>query len=303
MSQTASRRRPDIVLIVSFLALAAIGVLLVRATRRPAEDFTGRDSLVAVSNETTFRNVTRADISYTVRHGGSAGPSETRTLRPGAVDRFPAGQGLEVIYPSGDKQLFFVPASGMPYSFRYNEKGRVQIYPGSHGRSDAADLAPYVPTPMPVVARMLAMAGVSASDVVYDIGCGDGRVVVEAAARYKARGVGIDILARLVEEASARARLAGVQNLTRFLCLDAMKADISEATVVAIYLLPESNALLRPKLERELSPGTRVVTHGYPIDGWEGLLTGKATVSDELGRKHSVYAYRLPAGGKGRAAV
>lgn len=217
-----------------------------------------------------------------------------RVLRAGAVDRIKTAKPFQVTYESGDKTLFFIASPGKAYSFRLNEKGLVHVYPGSHGREDAVDLAPYVQTPMPVVEKMLEMAALGARDVLYDIGCGDGRIVITAAKKYGIRAVGIDILPKMVEESRANAKREGVEGLTRFICMDATKADLSDATVVALYLLPESNDLLRPKLERELRPGARVVSHGYVMTGWEGRLTGKATVVDEKGKTHSIFAYRIP---------
>jgi len=288
MIDPGRKRRPDFVLIFSAVALAAIVLILFRII--PG---TGRTPAVA-SSETTFRNVTNEDIRYTVAIGGPSAPPEPRSLNPGAVDRFTADKPFKVTYQSGDKTLFFVALPGKPYSFRYNEQAQVRMYPGSHGREDAVDLAPYVQTPMPVVEKMLELAALGPDDVLYDIGCGDGRIVITAAKKYGIRAVGIDILPRLVEASRANARREGVEKLTRFICADAMKADLSEATVVTLYLLPESNDLLRPMLERELRPGAQVVSHGYIMTGWERRLTGKATVVDDKGEEHSVFAYRKP---------
>lgn len=127
---------------------------------------------------------------------------------------------------------------------------------------------PYVPTSMPVVDRMLDMADVTADDIVYDLGSGDGRIVIRAAERYGARGVGIEIEEDLVEEARQKADSAGVADRVTFRQGDLFDADISEATVVTIYLLPSVNLELRPKLFDELSPGTRVVSHNYDMDDW-----------------------------------
>jgi SAM-dependent methyltransferase len=292
MIDPGRKRRPDFVLIVSAVALAAIVLILCRVipgTGGPS----GRTS-AAASSETTLRNVTNEHVRYTVARGQPSAPPEARSLIPGAVDRFTADKPFKVTYQSGDKTLFFVASPGKPYSFRYNEKGLVQLYLGSHGRTDAVDLAPYVQTTTPVVEKMLELAALKPGDVLYDIGCGDGRIVITAAKKYGIRAVGIDILPRLVEASRANARREGVGKLTRFICADATKADLSEATVVMLYLLPESNDLLRPILERDLRPGARVVSHGYVISGWEDRLTGKAMVVDDKGEEHSVFAYRKP---------
>jgi protein-L-isoaspartate O-methyltransferase len=130
-------------------------------------------------------------------------------------------------------------------------------------------LAPYVPSPPEVVERMLALAKVTKEDVVFDLGSGDGRIPITAAALYGARGVGIEIEPRLVGEAQARARAAGVAHLVEFRQADVLTSDISEATVVTLFLLSSSNARLRPMLTRQLKPGARIVSHAFSMGpGW-----------------------------------
>jgi hypothetical protein len=294
MSARLRKRRPDLVLLAARLALVAIVLVVFKVVRVPGTRTADRESARTPASDTTLRNVTHEDIHYSVRGAGPEAGSGPRTLRPGVVDRIRVGGTFEVTYESGGKTLFFIASPGQPYSFRYNETGLVRVYPGSHGREDAADLAPYVQTPMPVVEKMLEMAALRPGDVLYDIGSGDGRIVIAAAKTYGVRGVGIDILPHLVEESRANAKREGVGDLTRFVCMDATKADLSEATVVTLYLLPESNDLLRPLLERALRPGARVVSHGYLMSGWEGRLVGKATVVDDKRIAHSVFAYRIP---------
>ena len=115
---------------------------------------------------------------------------------------------------------------------------------------------------------MLRLAEVRAGDVVYDLGCGDGRIVITAARSFGATGVGIDIDPRRIEEADAAARRAGVSGSVRFAVQDLFKTDFSAATVVSLYLVPEVNAKLLPKFRAELQPGTRVVSHQYRIGDW-----------------------------------
>ncbi len=128
---------------------------------------------------------------------------------------------------------------------------------------------PYVPTPYEVVEEMLRMAKVTADDVVYDLGCGDGRIVITAAQKYGARGVGVDIDPRRIQESQANAAKAGVTDRVRFIEGDLFQVDIREATVVTLYLLPDVNLRLRPKLLRELRPGARIVSHDYDMGDWE----------------------------------
>jgi SAM-dependent methyltransferase len=127
----------------------------------------------------------------------------------------------------------------------------------------------YVPTPPRVVAGMLKAAEVTSKDVLYDLGCGDGRIVIEAAKTYGTRGVGIDIDPERIAEAEANARKQGVADLVDFHIKDLFEAEIGEASVVTLYLLPELNLKLRPKLWKDLAVGTRVVSHGYDMGVWK----------------------------------
>jgi SAM-dependent methyltransferase len=123
----------------------------------------------------------------------------------------------------------------------------------------------YVPTPQPVVDAMLALAKVTDKDVVYDLGCGDGRIPITAATKYGARGVGIDIDPKRIEEANQNAKAAGATGKVTFRLADLFESDIHDATVVTLYLLPSLNIRLMPKLQKELKPGTRIVSHSFDM--------------------------------------
>jgi len=125
----------------------------------------------------------------------------------------------------------------------------------------------FVPTPSAVVEGMLALAGVGAGDTVFDLGCGDGRLVIEAAL-LGARGVGIDIDTSLVERSRLRATEAGVESTTQFRVGNFFEADLTGATVVVLYLLHAVNRILLPKLRRDLRPGTRIVSHSFDMGDW-----------------------------------
>ena len=127
---------------------------------------------------------------------------------------------------------------------------------------------PFVPTPTETVNAMLKLADVKKGDVVYDLGSGDGRIVI-AAARRGARAVGVDIDPQRIEEARRNAKSAGVDDRARFINGDLFNADIHEATVVTLYLLPRVNERLKPKLLAELQPGTRIVSHGFDMGEWK----------------------------------
>jgi cyclopropane fatty-acyl-phospholipid synthase-like methyltransferase len=127
----------------------------------------------------------------------------------------------------------------------------------------------FVPTPQEVVDAMLEVAKVTKSDVVYDLGSGDGRIPVTAAKKYGATAVGIDIDPQRIKEANANAQAAGVTDKVKFLNQDLFTTDISQATVVTLYLLPSLNVKLMPKLKAELKPGTRIVSHAFDMGDWK----------------------------------
>ena len=146
----------------------------------------------------------------------------------------------------------------------------------------------FVPTPHEVVDDMLRLANVRKGDVLYDLGSGDGRIAIAAAKRYGVRAVGIDIDPKRIEEATENAKLAGVSDLVQFRQENLFEADFSEASVVTLYLLPELNVRLRPRLWRELKPGTRIVSHQFDMGDWKPAKTLESN-----GR--TVYFWTIPA--------
>jgi SAM-dependent methyltransferase len=178
--------------------------------------------------------------------------------------------------------------------------------PAELGRSAAWNFAgkppvrdvPYVPTPEHVVAKMLDLANVNESDIVYDLGCGDGRIVITAAKERGARGVGIDIDPERIKQCETHAINAGVSMRVRFQLTSVFRAEISDATVVSLYLLPWMNAQLRPKLLSELKPGTRIVAHQFPIAAWPADRIVRIEGQDRV-----VYLWIVPAQVAGRWQV
>jgi len=147
---------------------------------------------------------------------------------------------------------------------------------------------PYVPTPEEVVDAMLKLAGVTRSDIVYDLGCGDGRIVVRAVKNFgAAKGVGIDIDPERIKEANENAQKNGIASKVSFIEKDLYEADIKEATVVTLYLLSSVNLKLRPKLLKDLRPGTRVVSHQFDMGDW------KPDKKIEIGYR-SIYLWTIP---------
>jgi len=162
--------------------------------------------------------------------------------------------------------------------------------PGKPVRLDV----PYVPTPENVVEEMLKMAGVKEGDVVYDLGCGDGRIVVTAVKKFSAKkGLGIDIDPQRIKEAKQAAKDAKVEEKAEFREGDILKLkDLSEASVVTLYLLPEINEKLKPILQKTLKPGSRVVSHDFDMDNWKP--DKERTVNGSDGRPHTIYLWTIP---------
>lgn len=155
---------------------------------------------------------------------------------------------------------------------------------------------PYVPTKFPVVDEMLKMAGVGKTDILYDLGCGDGRIVIGAAQKYGARGIGIDLDPERIRESETNAASAGVSDQVKFYTGDLFLADIREATVVSLYLLTSINVKLRPRLIKELMPGTRVVSHNFGMDNWKPDASSEVDVD---GIRHDVFLWVIPINASG----
>ena len=169
--------------------------------------------------------------------------------------------------------------------------GKVEL-PGSNWATaqENRSLAPYVPTPQDVVDRMLTLAGVTEEDTIYDLGCGDGRIVITAASRFGARGVGIDFDPQRIAESNANAARANVEHLVKFIEQDAMQVDVSDATVVTLYLLSSSNEKLRPILTRQLRPGARIVSHAFSMGNWTADTIDR--FEDARGNTRTLYLWR-----------
>lgn len=158
-------------------------------------------------------------------------------------------------------------------------------------RDFARSLAPYIVSPQRVVDLMLEMADLKPGETVYDLGSGDGRVLITAAQRYRAKAVGIEIEDALAKSSEQRIATMGLQNQCRVIHADLRTVDLSPADVVTMYLMTESNASLEPQLERSLRPGARVVSHDYKVPGWRPNREEKA---EAYSRGHMIYLYVMP---------
>jgi len=170
------------------------------------------------------------------------------------------------------------------------------IAAGQAAAQTAGRAPPFVTTPPEVVERMLTLAQTRREDLVMDLGSGDGRIVIAAAKKYGARGIGVELDPKLVETARENARLAGVEQQTTFLNNDVLKTDLSSANVVTAYLLPWLMDALQPKFLAELAPGTRIVSHAFPMSGWEPDEMRQLALSGEYeGRSATLYYWVVPA--------
>jgi SAM-dependent methyltransferase len=156
--------------------------------------------------------------------------------------------------------------------------------------TDPDTLAPAFPTPQVVVDHMLELAQVKPGETVYDLGCGDGRIVITAAQKFKAHGVGIEIRRDIYETTSGRVNSLGLNDQVRIIHGNALKTDLAPADVVTLYLMTSSNEKLRPVLEKGLKPSARVVSHDFEIRGWKPEKVEKMMVE---GRPHTIYLYHL----------
>ncbi|WP_194774645.1 SAM-dependent methyltransferase [Pararhodonellum marinum] len=156
--------------------------------------------------------------------------------------------------------------------------------------SDFSDLVPYVTTPPAVIQEILQLAEVTSEDVLYDLGSGDGRIPIAAARQFGIRALGVEIDAELVNEANENAQIAGVSDLVTFVQGDLFAMDLSEATVLVLYLFPDINLKLRPRI-LQLEPGTRVISHRFDMGDWEPEETRKIVMED--GAEHVIFLWRV----------
>ncbi|MBV9082885.1 MAG: class I SAM-dependent methyltransferase [Acidobacteriaceae bacterium] len=169
-------------------------------------------------------------------------------------------------------------------SAAYARQSRVDNYKNN--------LAPYVGSPERAIEKMLDMANLKPGETLYDLGCGDGRILIAAAKKYRAKAVGIEISPRLAKLAAEEVKKAGVQDGVRVVHGDFMQTNLSPANVVTLYLATTANESLRPNLERYLKPSTRVVSYDYPIPGWKPKDTSET--EGRFGATHTIYLYEVP---------
>lgn len=155
----------------------------------------------------------------------------------------------------------------------------------------AQSLAPYVGSPVPVVERMLELANLRTGETLYDLGCGDGRILIVAAQKHRVKAVGVELSERLAKSTTESLKKLGLSDLASVIHGDLMDVNLADADVVTLYLLRDSNDLLRPKLEKSLHAGARIVSHDYEIRGWRPTAVEHLEASK---RQHKIYVYTVP---------
>jgi SAM-dependent methyltransferase len=205
------------------------------------------------------------------------------------VVRYPAAIafGLAVVLLGGDRARSHMPVVSAAPARAQTPQAQIPATDQGNQPARRPDVI-YVPTSPEVVDAMLKMANVTKDDTVYDLGCGDGRIVVAAARAFGAKAIGIDIDPQRISEANANAKTAGVEGRVKFILGDLFQQDFHEATVVTLYLLNTLNLKLRPKLWKELKPGTRIVSHAFDMGDWQ------PEQKQEVGGT-TIYMWRIPA--------
>ncbi len=164
------------------------------------------------------------------------------------------------------------------------------LYGQSHIKHYTNSLAPYVVSPQEIVDRMLELADLKPGEKLYDLGSGDGRILITAVMRFKAKAVGVEISDDLVNTANTRIRKLGLDNDAQVLHANFLDVDLSPADVVTLYLATDANEMLRPQFEKYLKNGARVVSHDYEVPGWKPNVVDK----DPEHHGHTIYLYRMP---------
>lgn len=239
-----------------------------------------------------IHNTTDQDIPYSIKPENPKKYFSDRILKSKEVDWLPYDEIITITFRKNGDAMKRHLVSGMGYWFDYDKDRGLILKQGWVDDDPAEYLAPFVATPMEIVDKMLEMAQIDQSDILYDLGSGDGRIVITAAKKYRSRGVGIDYNSKLIKESIEAAMASKVEDLVEFRLEDVTKSDFSQATIVTIYLLSLSNIKLRPLLEKQLKPGTLVVTHNFKIAGWEERELDHQSFTLKDKSNHSIYLYR-----------
>ncbi|MFW6160865.1 MAG: SAM-dependent methyltransferase [Acidobacteriota bacterium] len=242
---------------------------------------------------TLIKNDTAETISYSIILLSPGEESRKKLINPGEIHYYPGYFALKITFSRNSRELIYRLNPGNVYAFKQDRQGKLDVFVSSEVRADYESSVPFVTTPSDIVREMLRVSEVKPEDIVYDLGSGDGRIIITAAREFGAGGIGVDIDPELVKLSKKRALQAGVSDKVEFKVEDVFKTDISKATVVTLYMLGEVNENLRCYLDDNLQNGGRVVTHNYPIPGWAANLIDTVSLrSEEDGEEHIIYLYQ-----------
>ncbi len=266
-------------------------------TQQPSQSFHshGHGRQIIIENSTSLRSSPHSGFLHSTGRGNARRePRETHRVKPPTHGHFPKHQGVliieiprTVIETRVNTQL--VPASPGDSSSGIETEGLYTQYGAP--RKSAKHVAPFDPTPREVVERMLELAGVKKDDVVYDLGSGDGRIVIAAAKKYGVKAVGFEIDPGLVKLSRENIRKEGLEDLVKIRQEDFTRADFSAATVVTLYLSFDGNLKVRPLLQRQLKPGTRVVSYHFDMGDWQPKIV--EAYRDSAGEVHTLYLWLI----------
>lgn len=269
-------------LVISFLLIVLFG----------KNSFCLKNKRQAIAR-TAVKNDTEEIIYYSILLLSPGEEVQKKLINPGEIHYYPGYFALKITFSRNNRELIYRLNPGNIYVFKQDKFGKLDVFVNSEIRADYESPVPFVPTPSDIVREMLEIAGIKPEDVVYDLGSGDGRIVITAAREFGAQGVGVEIDTELVNLSKQKAAQAGVSDRVEFKIEDVFKSDISKASIVTIYMLCEVNEKLRSHLDNSLKKGSRVVTHNYPIPGWaENLIKIFSIRSKEDEEEHLIYFYK-----------
>jgi SAM-dependent methyltransferase len=240
----------------------------------------------------TLTNTTAHRFCFLYQPINEGGSPDKGVLAAGDKVEFEGNMHIELTIDHERGGLIYWLFPGERYVVKSIGQGGFRIFKMIRDDPTALDLAPHVATPESVIDSVLELIGVRQDSLVYDLGCGNGGILIRAAQKYGARCVGIDIDAGLIRQARKNAQAAAVSSLVRFHNQDIFDTDISRATIVYLYLYPDSLRLLRPFLEKQLKRGTTVVSFDFAFPGWESKLTSRHKIPGESLISKIVHVYR-----------
>jgi SAM-dependent methyltransferase len=285
------QRKASLVAIICVCGwLAFFNIFLPPPESLPATD--GEVKLSGLIGSITLHNTLDRPFAFLSKPLNEDVQPKKQTLAAGECVGFSGNFHVEITLLPESLCLIYWLFPGERYVVRDIGDDGDRIFKMVHGDASAVSLAPHVPTPDFVIERILELTGVFSESVVYDLGCGDGRVLIRAAEKYGIEGVGVDIDPHLIKQARKAASAAGVASRVRFFTRDIFKTDLSKATLVYLYLFPDSLNLLRPYLEDNLKKGTMVACFSFAIPGWEEKLVAQHKIEGDFIIPKIIYIYR-----------